>query len=142
LGVVANNNNSLDQLNGIAAAGGTEQAYLTDSDDIAGSVLEALNAIRADAAIPCTLPIPEPDDGSEPDYELVNVGICDASGNNVATYSVQTSAECGDAGTWYYEETVDGRAIQLCDATCDTVNANGSRLFFNIGCKTIIKPVE
>ena len=60
LGVEANNNNSLTQLDDIAEAGGTERAYLTDADDVAGSVLAALNAIRADASIPCTLNVHPP----------------------------------------------------------------------------------
>src|SRR5690606_8351437 len=45
---------ALNNLNEIAVAGGTEQAYLVDSD-VETSVLEALNAIRSDAIIPCTL---------------------------------------------------------------------------------------
>ncbi len=142
LGVVANNNNSLDQLNQIAVAGGTEQAYLTSSDDIAGSVLAALNAIRADAVIPCTLPIPEPSDGHMLDYNYVNLGICDAGGNNVSTFYVPSAADCGKAGSWYYEDTPDGRAIQLCDATCKTVNNSLSKLFFTVGCKRNDGPVE
>ena len=142
LGVVANNNNSLDQLNQIAAAGGTERAYLTDKNDIAGSVLEALNAIRADATIPCTLPVPAPRDGSPLDYNYVNLGICDAGGDNLPTYYVPSEADCGEAGSWYYEETADGRAIQLCDATCDAVSVSGAELFFSVGCKRVDGPVK
>lgn len=140
LGVVANNNNSLEQLNQIAAAGGTERAYLTDRNDIAGSVLEALNAIRADATIPCTLPIPQPRDGSPLDYNYVNLGICDAGGDNLPTYYVPSAADCGEAGSWYYEETADGRAIQLCEATCDAVSVSQAELFFSVGCKRVEGP--
>jgi hypothetical protein len=142
LGVVANNNNSLDQLNQIAVAGGTDDAYLTDRNDIAGSVLEALNAIRADAAIPCTLPVPEPRDGSTLDYNYVNLGICDAGGVSVSTYYVPDESDCVESGGWYYEDTSGGRAIQLCEATCDTVSISGSQLFFSVGCQRIEGPVE
>lgn len=140
LGVVANNNNSLDQLNRIAAAGGTERAYLTDKSDIAGSVLEALNAIRADATIPCTLPIPQPRDGSPLDYNYVNLGICDAAGENLPTYYVPSAADCGAAGSWYYEETGNGRAIQLCEATCAAVSVAEAELYFSVGCKRVDGP--
>ena len=142
LGVVANNNNSLDQLNQIAVAGGTEQAYLTDRNDIAGSVLQALNAIRADAAIPCTLPLPQPSDGSTLDYNYVNLGICDAGGNNVSTFYVPSAGDCAESGSWYYEDTASGRAIQLCDATCQTVSISGSQLYFSVGCQRVEGPVE
>jgi hypothetical protein len=142
LGVVANNNNSLEQLNQIAEAGGTDRAYLTDANDIAGSVLQALNAIRADAAIPCTLPVRPPRDGSTLDYNYVNLGICDAGGNNVSTYYVPSAQDCGDAGGWYYEDTASGRAIQLCGATCDTVSIAGSQLYYTVGCQRVEGPVE
>jgi len=142
LGVVANNNNSLTQLNQIAEAGGTNQAYLTDSGNIAGSVLAALNAIRADATIPCTLPIPEPKNGRMLDYDYVNLGICNAAGDNVPTYYVPDEGSCGEAGTWYYEDTPSGRVIQLCDLTCKTVTISGSKLFFSVGCKRNDGPVQ
>jgi len=142
LGVVANNNNSLEQLNQIAAAGGTDNAYLTDTDDIAGSVLKALNAIRADATIPCTLPVPEPRDGSPVDYNYVNLGICDAGGDNLPTYYVPSASDCGEAGSWYYEDTADGKAIQLCEATCERVSLAGAELFFSVGCKRVDGPVK
>src|SRR5690606_9884145 len=47
---------SLDNLDQIAAAGGTERAYLV-ADDSSSGVLEALNRVRASATIPCEMPI-------------------------------------------------------------------------------------
>jgi hypothetical protein len=135
LGVVANNNNSLDQLHGIAEAGGTEQAYLTNTDDVAGSVLTALNAIRSEVAIPCTLNIPEPSSGEVLDFNYVNLGICDSTGQNVQTAYVPSAGECGGVGTWYLEDTGSGSVIQLCEATCNTVGATGSRLYYQVGCQ-------
>lgn len=140
LGVVANNNNSLDQLNEIAQAGGTEQAYLTDSNDVAGSVLAALNAIRSDAVIPCTLRIPEPSSGTI-DYNQVNVGICDASEDTVHTYRVEDPEDC-DHGAWYYEDVGSSKVVQLCDPTCETVAAAGASLTLSVGCQTVTDPIR
>ncbi len=140
LGVAANNNNSLDQLNDIAAAGGTEHAYITDSDDVAGSVLTALNAIRADAAIPCTLNIPEPESG-EIDYGLVNVGICDATKETVHTFFVEGPDDC-EFGAWYYEDVGNERVVQLCDQTCESVSAAGTSLTLSVGCATVTDPIR
>lgn len=134
LGVVANNSNSLDQLNQIAQAGGTEQAYLTDAADVSGSVLEALNAIRADAAIPCDLQIPPPPSGEALNPSLVNVGVCDPQGQVVGTPYVDSQSACGANQGWYYDNPAAPQQIHLCGATCDTVNAAGSTLFFNVGC--------
>ncbi len=131
---------ALDSLNAIAEAGGTERAYLVESGDVAGSVLEALNAIRADASIPCSLPIPPPPNGGALDYNKVNLGICNAAGDTVATSYVPSADDCQGAGNWYYEDTASGRNITLCDATCDTVTAAGAKLFFNVGCTRVDDP--
>jgi hypothetical protein len=135
LGVVANNNNSLDQLNEIAQAGGTEQAYLTDADDIAGSVLSALNAIRGDAVIPCELQIPPPPEGETLDPTRVNFGICNAAGEVQVTPYVETPSECNGPG-WYYNDPSSPETIHLCEATCATVSVPGASLFFTVGCNT------
>jgi len=141
LGVVANNNNSLDQLNGIAEAGGTDHAYLTDSTDVAGSVLAALNAIRADAVIPCDLQIPSPPDGQTIDTSKVNLGVCDASGEGVVTPYVESESNCNGSPGWYYNDPSSPEAIHLCDVTCDTVNVPGSSFFFSVGCDTQVGDV-
>lgn len=135
LGVVANNNNSLDQLNGIAEAGGTDHAYLTDTNDVAGSVLEALNAIRADAVIPCNLNIPPPPQGETLNPAKVNLGVCDAAGDVVVTPYVDTADDCDGPG-WYYDDPNSPEMIHLCEVTCDTVSIAGSSLFFSVGCDT------
>lgn len=137
LGVVANNNNSLDQLNGIAEAGGTEHAYLTDTSDVAGSVLEALNAIRADAAIPCDLNIPPPPSGETLNPAKVNLGVCDPAGDVVVTPYVASQGDCDGPG-WYYDDPNSPETIHLCEVTCDTVSLAGSSLFFSVGCDTQI----
>ncbi len=140
LGVAANNNNSLDQLDGIAEAGGTEHAYLTDSGDVAGSVLAALNAIRADAVIPCTINVPEPPTGII-EYDRVNVGICDAAGDTVNTYFVADPSNC-ENGAWYYEQLGDEQVVQLCDQTCETVGVSGAALTLSVGCATAVEPLR
>ncbi len=140
LGVVANNNNSLDQLNDIADAGGTDRAYLTDADDVAGSVLTALNAIRADAAIPCTMNVPEPTSGMV-DYGKVNIGICDPNEETVHTFFVEDPDDCA-FGAWYYDDVGDEPVVQLCDATCESVAAAGTKLTLSVGCATVTDPIR
>lgn len=139
LGITANNNgqgSSLTQLNGIATAGGTDEAYLTDTRDIAGSMLKALNDIRADAVIPCDLQIPSPPTGESIAADKVNIGICDPTGKPVPTPYVGNANACGDHAGWYYNDPNSPNAIHLCNVTCETVKAPGSSLFFSVGCKT------
>lgn len=111
-------------------------AYLVEGGNVAQSVLAALNAIRADAAIPCTLPIPPPSDGVI-DYDQINLGICDPANNSVPTFYVGDVSGCGDAGGWYYTDGGDTQNIQLCDSTCGIVSSAGSTLFFTLGCDRI-----
>lgn len=141
LGVDANNNgrsDSLGQLNEIAEAGGTEQAYLTTNDDVEGSMLAALNAIRADAVIPCDLQIPDPPAGETLNPMQVNLGICDAQGALQTTPFVQDEAGCDGSPGWYYDDPDGPGMIHLCEVTCETVSVPGATLFFTIGCDTVI----
>lgn len=139
LGVDSNNNGqgkSLTQLNAIAVAGGTNQAYITQTTDVASSVLTALNAIRADAAIPCDLNIPTPENGQVLDPATINIGICGADAQPIVTPYVREIGNCGTKPGWYYDDPNSPATIHLCDATCATVQVPGATLFFSVGCAT------
>jgi hypothetical protein len=125
---------ALDNLNEIAAAGGTDAAYLVDGER--DSVLEALSQIRSAAAIPCDMQIPPVPEGETLNTREVNLGICDASGQVITTYYVDTPEQCGDEGGWYYDNPGNPDRIILCDATCETVSVPGARLYYSIGCQT------
>ena len=143
LGVDSNNNgvgSSSTQLDGMADAGGTDHAYLTNAQNTESSMLDALNAIRADAVIPCDLNIPEPSGGDSINPNQVNLGICDANLTPVITPRVDNEDACGDNGGWYYDDPNSPETIHLCEVTCDTVSVPGSTLFFSIGCDTIEIP--
>jgi hypothetical protein len=141
LGVDSNNNginNSLVQLDQIAEAGGTNEAYITDNADVEGSMLAALNAIRADAVIPCDLRIPDPPPGETMNPGLINLGICDAGGTLQTTPNVVDEGACDGNPGWYYDDPTQPEMIHLCEATCETVSVPGATLFYTIGCETQI----
>ena len=145
LGIESNNNNqgsSLDQLNQIAEAGGTNEAYLSNTQDVAGSVLAALNAIRADAVIPCDMTIPDPPSGETLDPAMFNLGICDPNGEVIVTPFVADADDCGSESGWYYNDNANPETVHLCDATCEAVGAPGSTLYFSMGCKTVGAPLR
>jgi hypothetical protein len=130
---------ALQNLDQIAAAGGTERAYLVEGGNVAVSVLEALNAIRSAAAIPCQLTIPESRSG-ELDYNQVNVGLCDAGGTPRPTYYVENESGCGADGGWYYDDPTNPESIRLCNVSCETVSQPGASLFYSVGCATQTEP--
>ncbi len=122
---------ALGNLQQIAEAGGTGDAYLVEGGDVVNEVLNALRAIRGDA-IPCTMALPTPPDGS--DLILTQVNITYASPSCEPTYFsyTETLDLCGDEGGWYFDDTNEN--IQLCPTSCDQVSAPGGKLVFTVGC--------
>jgi hypothetical protein len=125
----------LDNLDSIAAAGGTERAYLVEGGDVANQVLEALRTIRGDA-IPCTMGLPTAPGGLALAYDKVNITY--ASPSCEATYYnyVETVDVCAEEGGWYYDDPNAPESIKLCPTTCDQVSAPGGKLVFTVGCET------
>src|SRR5690606_8571815 len=68
---------SLDNLNQIAEAGDTGFAHLVAQDSSQG-VLDALNAIRGDAQLPCEIDIVPPTNGSSLRYDETDVVFMDS----------------------------------------------------------------
>ncbi|MDF3064510.1 MAG: hypothetical protein K0R38_111 [Polyangiaceae bacterium] len=127
----------LDNLQQIAQAGGTEQAYLIGDEDVESKVLAALNSIRGAASIPCELQLPEPTGGAKLDYGFVNVAYQDSSCVLSTIYNVPSEASCDAAeGGWYYDDPSAPTSVKLCGASCDVVSAPGGRLAFTVGCET------
>jgi hypothetical protein len=130
---------SLQNLNQIAAAGGTKQAYLVAS---AGGteILAQLNQIRRDAAVPCTLQIPAASGSMPVDLHTVNVVSADANCKTTTFGNVADASACNGQLGWYYDPPTQPTKIQLCDASCAQVSAPGTELRVSVGCATTIIP--
>jgi hypothetical protein len=127
----------LDNLQQIARAGGTDHAYLIGDQDVEQQVLEALDAIRGAASIPCEVKLPEPTGGAPLDYGLVNVAYQDSSCALTTLYNVPSATSCdAKAGGWYYDDPAEPTSVKLCGPSCDLVSAPGGRLAFTVGCET------
>ena len=131
---------SLTNLDQIAAAGGTQSAHLVAGGG-AADILTELNKIRTDAAIPCTLQIPQPAGPDPVDLRTVNIVYADASCRLTTVGNVASAAACTPAqGGWYYDRPDQPSKIQLCDASCAQVVKPGTELQVSIGCSTQIVP--
>lgn len=132
---------SLGALNGIAAAGGTGQAFLVDFDPMAEEqLLAALNAIRQ-AALPCNYLLPDPPQGQDLNLGEVNVSYQPGGGGPEQTIPyVGDAAQCPPSGNgWYYDDAATPTEILLCQSTCDTLAADlNAELDIVLGCKTIV----
>jgi hypothetical protein len=130
---------NLSNLNQIAAAGGSDHAYLVDGGDVSNQVLDALNVIRG-AALPCGFEIPPAPDGQSLDFNRVNVVRTDGDGTRHALVNVSSSVDCdAQAAGWYYDPPDAPRRISLCDAACRDVKAQSlhGAIEFALGCQIV-----
>jgi hypothetical protein len=126
----------LSDLNQIAAAGGTEQAYLVDTANATQQFLDALVDIRANGMCMFTIPLPT---AGDPDFTRVNVVLTDPNdpAQTETIYNVATEAACDPTtGGWYYDNPDDPHMILLCPASCDKVRTTGWSIGVALGCTT------
>jgi hypothetical protein len=131
---------SLGALNGIAAAGGTGQAFIVDTtQNVNMQFLAALNAIRG-TALGCQYSIPKPAMGTA-DYGKVNVEYTPGGGGAVQDFpKYQDKAHCPATGDgWYYDNNNAPTQILLCDSSCNKVSADSTgTVNIVLGCQSII----
>lgn len=133
---------SLTNLNGIAAAGGTGQAYLVDTGGNAqDQFLQAMNAIRGQA-LSCAYLIPQPPAGETIDYGAINVQYTPEGGMPEVIPQVASPAACPNDGSkaWYYDGQTPPQQILLCSSTCSAISGDAKgRIDVLVGCETILK---
>jgi hypothetical protein len=133
---------SLTNLNGIAQAGGTGQAYLVDTGGNAQQqFLDALNKIRGQA-LGCVYTIPLPAAGGQIDYGKVNVQYTPGDGSPPITLpKVADKSSCPAGGdAWYYDNDAAPTQIVLCDTSCTKI-AGDAKASIDIvtGCATVVR---
>jgi hypothetical protein len=126
---------SLSNLNGIAAAGGTTQAFLVDTGgNVNMQFLAAMNAIRNSASCQYTIPVPA---SGTPNFAEVNVVFTPDGGSATTIPNVASASACPSNGNgWYYDNANAPTAIVLCGSTCGSVLAGTVNI--QLGCSTVI----
>lgn len=112
-------------LNGLAASGGTMQAYLVDTNANAQQeFLQAMNEIRG-SALSCAYLIPPPPAGEMIDYNAINVRYTPSSGTPSSILHVASLAACPSSSlAWYYDSSAPSQQILLCPSACDLILAD------------------
>jgi Mg-chelatase subunit ChlD len=138
---VASGTAALDQ---IASAGGTQQPFVIKfgSQDVETQFLAALSAIRG-AALPCQYEVPLPDGGNA-DYGKINVQYTPGAGAAGGLPYVESAANCGTGGGWYYDaDPAHGgtpTSVIVCPTTCTRLqNDPMGRVDVVIGCQTVTR---
>jgi hypothetical protein len=130
---------NLDDLDRIAASGGTDQAFHIDtsSANVTAALTDAFNSIRSDVAVDCTYNLPSPPAGQTLDLQAVNVNYTSGTGQETLV-GFNASANCTEG--WQYAN--GNTQIVLCGSTCDTVKADpGAKIDVAFGCTTIVVDV-
>jgi hypothetical protein len=129
----------LQNLNDIAVAGGTNKAYLVEGANVSQAIVQALNEIRANAQIPCSLQIPPPPSGQNLNYNQVNVAYCSpGKESSIFPYLPEKASCANNDNGWYYDNAADPQQIVLCEKTCATVSRPGSALVTSVGCSQVV----
>jgi hypothetical protein len=129
-----------ENLNSVALAGGTEQAFIVDaSQDVSQQFRDALNEIRG-ARLSCEFQIPEAEPGREVDLGKVNVDF--TVGTSVTRVpQVTNQAACDTTrGGWYYDvnpSAGDPSRIIVCPTSCQAFqSAENASVQIELGCQT------
>jgi len=133
---------SLQNLNSIAVAGGTQRAYLVESGGSA-ELITALNDIRK-SALTCDYQIPIIP-GKPLDLNLVAIRVkVGSTGMEQLIARVDDLAHCGATqGGWYFDNPSAPTKITLCPQTCNPLLVTmGSSLTVLIGCRIIVPPPD
>ncbi|HEX4338960.1 MAG TPA: hypothetical protein VH062_23800 [Polyangiaceae bacterium] len=134
---------SLDALNQVAMAGGSGQAYIVSgTTNVAGSVLDALNKIRAATALPCQFTLPAPDPSKPPfDYDKVNVVYTPQGAAQQVVYYTADPAACNPMQlAWHYDDINKPTRIELCPDTCNAISKGGGVIGYQLYCPVIPLP--
>jgi hypothetical protein len=126
-------------LNKIAAAGGTDKAFVVSNSSVASDLIDALERVRT-AELECSFPIPSSERaGQDVEPGAVNLKYTKGNGDADTIPRVNDADACGNSG-WYYDDNSMPTTMTLCPGSCSTVNGdpNGS-LEIVLGCKTVVK---
>jgi hypothetical protein len=132
---------SLTSLDQIAAAGGTQKAFIVDTAgaDPGGQFLAAMKAIEGSVLLGCQYKIPAPPGGGATDFSKVNVRYTPAGGSASLLKKVLNASACTSTdGGWYYDNDAAPTQIILCDSTCGGINnGTGATVEVVLGCASI-----
>lgn len=130
------------QLDQIAAAGGTDEAFVVSQSSIHNDLVAAFREIGT-APIECTFPVPDAASaGQQVDPALVNLTYATGGDEDPETIAqVAGAGACGDGEGWYYDDPASPTTINLCPATCTRVQGGpaGASLAVVLGCATVVQ---
>lgn len=132
---------TVSDLNLVAEAGGTNQAFIIDTNDPAATTQQfkmIVDTIR-EFSFSCSLTIPEPTGGDVFDKNKVNVKYTSESLGEIPFIYDPSCPEMGNG--WYYDDEANPTTINLCANVCEAIRdqMDEGNLSVELGCQTRIK---
>ncbi|WP_437958710.1 vWA domain-containing protein [Sorangium sp. So ce119] len=131
---------NVENLQDIAEAGGTGEAFIIDTGDPAQTTATfkaAIDQIRG-TAISCTIAIPSAPDGRTFDKQKVNVTYTSGTGNTPT--NLLYDQDCAVESAWRYDDPANPTSIELCASACATVQADpAASLSVEFTCEDVIE---
>jgi hypothetical protein len=126
-------------LNAIAQAGGTNQAFMVGAYNATQAFLDAMNQIRG-ISLACDYAIPLPQ-GRPPNFSQVNFIFTPAGGQESVIYKVADASQCDpNSGGWFYDNPTNPTQIRACPATCQLLKGGNGSVKIEVGCDSIPPP--
>lgn len=130
---------TVTNLDAIAVAGGTKQAFIVqtgDPEQTKADFAAVIDGIRKQS-ISCETAIPPAPDGEKFDPKKVNVTYTTGANQTLIGYD----QACASENAWQYDDPAAPKSIVLCDGTCKAVQADAATvLHVEFGCETINVP--
>lgn len=129
---------TVSDLNAIAVAGGTSQAFLIatgDPESTKESFSQAIDEIRGQA-VSCEIAIPPAPAGQV--FDRSKVTVLYSSGGDEAAFVYDP--DCEQENAWHYDDPDDPKTIVLCPSTCEMVMADPqASILVEFGCEDVIE---
>lgn len=125
-------NDLVAQKGGIAGdlCGGNSNGFAAVFTALAQTVIQGKQ-------LDCAWGIPAPPPGQTFDQTKVNVNYTPSGGKPGPIYHVNTIADCGPMGGWYYDDNAKPTEVRVCPNTCSTIKTDqGGKIDILFGCDT------
>ena len=130
IGLQGSNQANLDSL---AAAGGTNEAFVVGTTSLTSELADALSTIRV-SELACQFDLPS---GDNVEPTLVNACFTPEGGGESTLEKIDGPASCSNGKQWYYDDASLPTQIILCPSTCESVQTdNGGQMEIVFGCPT------
>lgn len=129
-------------INLVSQTGGVSGDLCGNNQNFGPVFNQMSQAVISSKTVDCAWDIPPAPAGQTFNKDLVNVNYFQGGGGPPQPiYHVNTAADCGPNGGWYYDDNANPTKVLICPASCAAVQADpNAKVDILFGCQTINAP--